>query len=93
MHGRVSPVDMLLQRQRLMDDIAQVARLCSWGEDEIEHLLSQVWQSLVDIDNEVLTCALETKDEARAKAIWAQGMNDLQNWLSSALGLEVDFVF
>jgi len=91
MEDRVGPVEVLHQRQQILDGVAQLGRLCNWSDEEIQELLEQVWTGMVEIDNSAFKYARETGNEIGARDVWTKGMTDLQYWLSLVLGVEVAF--
>lgn len=93
MNTKLSPVEMLRQRQRILTEAANEARLCGWSEESIDVLQEQLWQSMVDIDNAVLAFASETLNEIRAKDMWSEAMCELEAWLEALLGVDVSHIF
>ena len=76
---------MLEQRCTLLEEISQAAQTSGWDTADTQELLSHVWDSMVEIDNEVLGYCVETSDEGSAKLMWVSQMGKLLEWVNAAL--------
>ena len=88
----LDPVETLRHRQEFIEGVCELARLCNWGDSQIQELGKQLWEELVQVDNDTLSKMGEGEDDEEAYRVWEVGMEKIRYWLTLILGIRIKYV-
>ena len=87
----LDPISILEQRKDFLEGILEIAEACNWAASDIEDLRACIWETLVQVDNEMLRLQSATDDYYLAHKVWEVRMEDLRRWLARILGVKIKY--
>jgi hypothetical protein len=88
----LNAVSILQQRAEFLEGVASIAKDCNWAPQEVQELLEHLSKELVNIDNCLYDVYEQTRSKELAFLAWESRMEDLRNWMSRILGIQINYI-
>ena len=87
-----NPTLVLRQRIGFVNEVARLAELCNWPNEEVGRLREYINDQMIFTDNLFYEVWEETGDFRQGLAFWEYEMEQLRRWLSTNLRIEVKYI-